>query len=194
MERGGEGGAEGGGGGSSSLRTHACAPAGEASAAGERRRAFFARSACIGSPPCSCGGVVGDRASTAAGGGCECTRGGMSWWCASSEHVPASDGASEGGGRLDRVGIGGGHVSEAAACGIAPQGGCCSELLATASCDGMQRQCCCHLPNSWRRRSASAFAHRARCSAARALLRCCLPVGRNDACCGPGMVRAGWSL
>ena len=69
MERGGEGGAEGGGGGSSSLRTRACAPTGEASAVGERRRAFFARSHSICSPPCFCGGNGDDGVAVGAGGG-----------------------------------------------------------------------------------------------------------------------------
>ena len=72
VEEGGEGGMEGGGGKSSSLRTRACVPAGEpASAAGERRRAFFARSLCICSLPCSCGSGDGvcDVVDAGSGGG-----------------------------------------------------------------------------------------------------------------------------
>ena len=127
-EEGGEGGMEGGGGGSSILRTRACAPAGEpASAAGERRRAFFALSACIGSPPCSCGGVAGGRASVAAGGSGDGARDGTSgactkqtWWYTSSERVPASDGASGTDGRIGDAGVGGGSVASVGADGFAP--------------------------------------------------------------------------
>ena len=76
-------GAEGGGGGSSSLRTRACEPTGEASEAGERRRAFFARSHSICSPPCSCGGDGDGGDAIGAGGGDGGTGGGSGCACPS---------------------------------------------------------------------------------------------------------------
>ena len=100
VERGGEGGAEGGGGGISSLRTRAHVPTGEASAAGERRRAFFARSHCICSPPCSCGGNGGGGDDTGAGGGGGGASGGRCRACPPAR-TAVSSGASGGGCRTD---------------------------------------------------------------------------------------------
>ena len=61
-----------------------------AAAAGERRRAFFTRSACIGSPPCSCGGVAG------------------AWWARLRRR------------RIGDAGVGGGSVASVGADGFAP--------------------------------------------------------------------------
>ena len=108
------------------------------------------------------------------------------WWCASSERVPASDGASGGGAWAVGANGGGESAVEACASAVAPSGGCDrGESPATAPCDAL-RHCWCHLLNCWRRRIPSAFAHRARCLAARSLLRrfallsCCF---RCVCCC-----------
>jgi len=55
------------------------------------------------------------------------------WWCASSERVPASDGASGGGAWAGGANGGGESAVEACASAVAPSGGC--DLLALLSDD-----------------------------------------------------------